>query len=51
MRKLDLSKPVKGSKEILVMDWSSGFGKIVVDALNWSDARAQLNAHFLMAAQ
>jgi hypothetical protein len=41
---VDLIKPTRGLKDIIGTDWSSGFGKSVIDAQNWADARAQLNA-------
>lgn len=44
MMKLTLIVPTRGCPGILAHDWSTGFGKSVIDAQNWADARAQLNA-------
>lgn len=40
-----LLKPSKQAPEILVMDWRSGFGKVIVEALTWKQAREGLAAH------
>lgn len=38
----DLIKPSKADKTILVMDWSTGRGKVAAEAKTWADARQQL---------
>ena len=44
LKGLDLVKPTKASPEILVMAWSGGFGRVVVDAKTWAEASSQLRA-------
>jgi hypothetical protein len=41
--KVDLIKPTRGCPGIIGTDWTSGFGKSVIDAQDWSEARKQLN--------
>jgi hypothetical protein len=45
VRKLDLLKPSKGSRDILVMDWSTGFGKVIAEGTKWSAIVDQLRAY------
>ena len=45
LRGYALSAPTRRAPGILVMDWSSGRGVVVVDAATWSDARVQINAY------
>ena len=47
LRGYALSAPTRKAPDILVMDWSSGKGVVVVDATNWNDARVQINAYAL----
>ena len=39
---LDLIKPAKGAPEILGFHYSNGFGKCVIDAPTWAEARTQI---------
>ena len=45
MRKLEVVGPSKADRTILVFDWSSGFGKVVVEASTWATTRTALNAY------
>ena len=44
LKGFDLSKPTKANPDILVMDWTGGFGRVIVDAKTWADASVQLRA-------
>lgn len=50
MMKLSIIKPSRADKGILVHDWSTGFGKIVVDTKDWAVARTQINAYAMQKA-
>lgn len=41
-RKLALIKPTRACPGILAHDWSTGFGKCVIDAGTWAEAKDQL---------
>jgi hypothetical protein len=44
LKGLDLIRPTRADKTILIYDWSSGKGRCLVEASNWADARTKLNA-------
>jgi hypothetical protein len=48
LKGLAICKQTKQDKGILVHDWSSGFGRCIVDAVTWADARKQLIAAFVV---
>lgn len=39
---LDVMKPTRAAPGILVQDWSRTPARVVIDARNWAQARAQL---------
>lgn len=44
LKGLDLIRPTRADKTIMIYDWSSGVGRCVVEAGSWADARTKLNA-------
>lgn len=51
IKNLSLTKPKKGSPDILVHNWNNknlnGIFPCIVDAKTWADAKAQINAFYL----
>jgi hypothetical protein len=45
IRKLDVAMPSRGNRDILVTDWSTGFGKHVAEGTKWTDVARQLVAY------
>jgi hypothetical protein len=45
IRKLDVAMPSRGNRDILVTDWSTGFGKHVAEGTKWADVARQLVAY------
>jgi hypothetical protein len=45
MMKLDLIAPTRACPGIIATAWVNGFGKNVIDAQNWPQAREQINTY------
>lgn len=45
MMGIDLSIPTRGNPGILATHWVNGFGKNVIDAATWAEAKEQINKY------
>jgi hypothetical protein len=41
-KRLSVAMPTKGSREIIVTDYSSGFGRHIAEGTKWADIERQL---------